>query len=40
MISKILPTYLAPGVYTDPVSGMDLGSLYDINNPMMRGNNS
>ena len=40
MISKVIPTILAPGAYTDPISGMDLGSVYDINNPMMRGNNS
>ena len=40
MISKLMPTILAPGAYTDPVSGMNLGSVYDINNPMMRGNNS
>ena len=40
MISKVIPTILAPGAYTDPISGMNLGSVYDINNPMMRGNNS
>ena len=40
MISKVIHTILAPGAYTDPISGMNLGSVYDINNPMMRGNNS
>ena len=39
-ILNFLPTVLAPGAYTDPASGMSLGSLRDINNPMMRGNNS
>ena len=28
-----------PDSYIDPTSGMSLGSLRDINNPMMRGNN-
>ena len=39
-MTSFLPTVLAPGAYIDPISLMDLGSVYDINNPMMRGNNS
>ena len=38
-IFETLPAFAAPGAYIDPTSGMSLGSLRDINNPMMRGNN-
>ena len=38
-MTSFLPTLLAPGAYIDPISLMDLG-FYDINNPMMRGNNT